>query len=124
MEELSSSLSAADVHAVTMGDEVAGIVHPSKVYGAFAVRRPVLFIGPRESHVGDILATQPVGWQAVHGDTDAVVTILLQLLVSPTAVEAAGHLAKEVADLQFGAARLCGEFCDVIEMSCEHETAR
>jgi colanic acid biosynthesis glycosyl transferase WcaI len=117
MQTLSDSLSAADVHAVTMGDEVVGIVHPSKVYGAFAVQRPVLFVGPRESHIGDMLASEPVGWQVLHGDADAVVAILLELLVSPTSAADAGRLAKAASDQQFGTARLCGEFCDIMEMS-------
>jgi hypothetical protein len=56
LDRLRYSLSAADVHLVTMGDDVVGIVHPCKVYGAMAVARPVLFVGPARSHVGDLLA--------------------------------------------------------------------
>ena len=49
-EELRYSLSAADVHLVSMGSEMVGIVHPCKVYGAMAVARPVLVLGPAECH--------------------------------------------------------------------------
>ncbi|HEX2721346.1 MAG TPA: glycosyltransferase family 4 protein, partial [Gemmatimonadaceae bacterium] len=38
--DLRFSLAAADVHIVTVGDAIPGIVHPSKVYGAMAVARP------------------------------------------------------------------------------------
>ena len=40
LAEIKYSLSAADVHVVSIGDGVVGIVHPCKVYGAMAVGRP------------------------------------------------------------------------------------
>src|SRR2546426_11939478 len=51
LEMLRYSLSAGDVHLVTMGEEVVGIVHPCKVYGAMAVARPVILLGPTDSHI-------------------------------------------------------------------------
>ena len=58
LSELSSSLSAADLHVVVMGDEFVGIVHPCKVYNILAVGAPVLYIGPEPSHVTDIASQQ------------------------------------------------------------------
>jgi len=55
LSELAGSLSAADAHAVVMGDAMLGIVHPSKVYNMLAVGAPVVYIGPKESHVTEIL---------------------------------------------------------------------
>ena len=46
LERIGYSLRTADVHAVTLGNEMVGIIHPCKVYGAMAVGRPVLFVGP------------------------------------------------------------------------------
>ena len=46
LNELSSSLSAADLHVVVMGDEFVGIVHPCKVYNIMSVGAPALYIGP------------------------------------------------------------------------------
>ena len=43
---LAESLSAADVHLVTMQPEVEGLVVPSKVYGVLAAGRPCVFLGP------------------------------------------------------------------------------
>ena len=54
LTELSASLSAADLHVVVMGDPFVGIIHPCKVYNIMAVRSPVLYIGPEESHVTDL----------------------------------------------------------------------
>ena len=65
---LRESLSAADLHIVALGNEAVGINHPCKIYGAMAVGRPIVYLGPKESHIGDILAEQDIGWQVDHGD--------------------------------------------------------
>jgi glycosyltransferase involved in cell wall biosynthesis len=75
-EQLSGSLSAADLHVVIMGDRFKGLVHPCKVYNILAVGAPFLYIGPEQSHVTDLLQTHasPVtAYLARHGDVKAVV---------------------------------------------------
>ncbi len=71
LNELSSSLSAADLHVVVMGEEFVGIVHPCKVYNIMSVGAPVLYIGPQPSHVTDI-ASQQQGkfFLTHHGDVE------------------------------------------------------
>src|SRR6266508_3268425 len=54
--ELAALLSAADLHVVVMGEAFRGIVHPSKIYNILAIGLPFLYIGPSESHMGDIIA--------------------------------------------------------------------
>ncbi len=48
-ERLAESLSAADLHLVTMRPELEGLVVPSKLYGALGAGRPALFLGPAGS---------------------------------------------------------------------------
>jgi glycosyltransferase involved in cell wall biosynthesis len=50
-EDLRFSLSAGDIHLVTLRPEMEGLSVPSKVYGIMAVSRPVVFIGPQGSEV-------------------------------------------------------------------------
>jgi glycosyltransferase involved in cell wall biosynthesis len=82
-ETLAGSLSAADLHAVVMGEPFVGIVHPSKIYNVLAVGIPVLYIGPAESHVTEIArdgdgAGGPRWFHAArHGDAEAVVSHIL-----------------------------------------------
>ena len=54
LDQLSSSLSAADLHVVVMGDAFVGIVHPCKIYNIMSVGGPVLYIGPQPSHITDL----------------------------------------------------------------------
>lgn len=76
LNELSASLSAADLHVVVMGDPFVGIVHPCKIYNVLSVAAPVLCIGPERSHLVEI--AQDLGpdypWaQTQHGEVDVIV---------------------------------------------------
>ena len=76
LDRLAGSLSAADLHVVVMGDPFVGLVHPCKIYNILSVAAPVLYIGPRPSHLSELL--DGVGHEypcasAGHGEVDRVV---------------------------------------------------
>ena len=84
LDELSGSLSAADLHVVVMGEKFVGIVHPCKVYNILSVGAPVLYIGPEPSHVTDI-ASQHGKFSCVrHGDVEGVVAAILKAMPAPS----------------------------------------
>ena len=79
LNDLSSSLSAADLHAVVMGEEFVGIVHPCKVYNIMSIGAPVLYIGPQPSHVTDIASQQQAKFFLTrHSDAEAVTKAILE----------------------------------------------
>ena len=80
LSELSSSLSAADLHVVVMGEKFVGIVHPCKVYNILSVGAPVLYIGPEPSHVTDVASQQGKFFLTRHGDVDGVVAAILEAM--------------------------------------------
>jgi hypothetical protein len=49
------SLGSSDLQVVILGNEQVGYTHPNKVYGAMYLGKPLIYIGPKNSHVGDIL---------------------------------------------------------------------
>ncbi|MDQ1469943.1 MAG: colanic acid biosynthesis glycosyl transferase WcaI [Bryobacterales bacterium] len=76
LEELSASLSAADLHTVVMGDPFVGMVHPCKIYNILTLGTPVLYIGPGESHIADMGESAPSSnwfYEARHDDLRGVV---------------------------------------------------
>jgi hypothetical protein len=75
LDQLSNSLSAADLHVVVMGDAFVGIVHPCKIYNIMAVGAPALYIGPQPSHVTDL--DSPTVFVKAHGDVRGVVESVL-----------------------------------------------
>lgn len=61
VERLAESLSAADLHVVTMEHALEGLVVPSKVYGALAAGRPVVFLGPAGSEAARLITEAEAG---------------------------------------------------------------
>ena len=60
-ERLAESLGAADVHLVAMDEALAGLVVPSKLYGALAAGRPVVFVGPEASEAARLVREHACG---------------------------------------------------------------
>ena len=86
LHELSSSLSAADLHVVVMGDAFVGIVHPSKIYNIITIGAPALYMGPQPSHVIDIASQAAKGqfYLHRHGEVDEVAQSILSARTQPT----------------------------------------
>jgi glycosyltransferase involved in cell wall biosynthesis len=116
LDQLRYSLSAADLHLVAMGIPMVGCVHPSKIYGAMAVARPVLALGPRESHLGDLVHRHRIGWQLDAADSDAALTALRSFLAAERAELAAmGARAQQAIAGEFARDILLPRFCEYLE---------
>lgn len=82
IEQLSASLSAADLHVVVMGDPFVGLVHPCKIYNILGVGAPVLYIGPEPSHVSELLLALGPAYPCAsvrHGDVQGAVEAIRRL---------------------------------------------
>jgi colanic acid biosynthesis glycosyl transferase WcaI len=116
LDSLRSSLGAADLHVVSMGDEVVGIVHPCKIYGAMAVGRPILFFGPGCSHGGEIVHDHALGWTVSHGDVDGAVGAITAAAALPAAeLTRLGARAAEAITKDLSPDLLRARVCDLIE---------
>jgi glycosyltransferase involved in cell wall biosynthesis len=76
LDQLAGSLSAADLHVVVMGDPFVGLVHPCKIYNILSVAAPVLYIGPRPSHLSEMLEAINPDYPCAsigHGEVDRVI---------------------------------------------------
>lgn len=112
---LGDVLAAADLHVVTMGDDMVGIVHPCKVYGVLTAGRPFVFVGPRESHVGEILEAASAGWQVSHGDvTGFQGAVEAAMAAGAEALEKNGMCSRQFATTHFSRRDLLGRFTSVI----------
>ena len=81
LDQLAGSLSAADLHVVVMGNAFVGLVHPCKIYNILSVGAPVLYIGPRPSHLSetlDVIQHEHPWASAGHGEVDRVVEQIQQ----------------------------------------------
>lgn len=120
-KDLAFSLSAADVHLVTVGNDVVGVVHPCKIYGAMAVGRPILLVAPDPCHASDIIKDHGVGWHIKHGDVDGAVRTLREIAaMPPEQLQEMGRKAKSYINRQMSKTALCGKFCDIVEEGIGH----
>ncbi len=60
-EDLQYSLPMADVHLMTLREEMAGIAVPGKLYGIMAAGRPALMVGPEASEPGETIQITGAG---------------------------------------------------------------
>lgn len=119
------SLSAGDVHVVSIADEGVGVVHPCKIYGAMALGKPILALAPPRSHAADIVRDHGCGWAVRHGDVDALTAILRGILDTPRErLEAMGRAARNAVTTRFSHDRLLGAVCDVVEGVAAGRTER
>jgi colanic acid biosynthesis glycosyl transferase WcaI len=126
IESLAFSLSAADAHVVSLGREMVGIVHPCKVYGAMTVGRPILFLGPRPSHVSDLLDEHGFGHHVSHGDVDGCLLAIERMVSTPSAdLVFMGNVARRVLADSLSQQMLCGRMCDrMASLAEQHSSAR
>lgn len=110
------SLSAADVHLVSVGEGLSGIIHPCKIYGAMAVSRPILLLGPIPNYASGLVEANQIGWLVPHGDVAAMRRVLREIEdADPAALSAMGKRARDVIDSKYRKRDLIGEVCDRIE---------
>jgi len=116
LSRIGTSLSAADVHVVSLANEAVGVIHPCKIYGAMAIGRPVLFFGPEASHVGDIFQVGDIGRVVAHGDANAAVAAICEFVsMGDGGREAMGRRATEIVSASFSSAGLLARFCDILD---------
>lgn len=116
LDQIKYSLSAADVHVVTVGDDVVGIVHPCKIYGAMALARPILLVAPDPCHASDLVTANQIGWHIGHGEVDRCAQIIETISkTDPSAMAEMGTRAQAVIRDRLNKTALCGAVCDILE---------
>lgn len=101
-ENIHNSLGSSDIQVVILGDGQVGFTHPNKVYGALFIGKPILYIGPKQSHVGDIIEKLSSNIFVKHGEVDKLVNELIQFSDSKMdRLEKIGSENKKFAELNF-----------------------
>lgn len=78
-ERLSNSLSAVDLHLVSLRPELEGLIVPSKFYGIAAAGRPILFMGSSTGEIAKLLQDHGCGYTIGIGETEQAVAIITKL---------------------------------------------
>jgi len=95
---LAASLSAADAHLVTLRADCASFVFPSKLAGATAVGRPVLFLGPPDCEPARLVTRGNFGAAFARDAVAATAATLRAWRADPAARAALGRAARAFAE--------------------------
>ncbi len=77
-ENLVSLFDAANLHVMIMGEGMSGLLHLSKLYSVLLSGHPFVFIGPKESHVVDLLHSKIEGHHIESGEVARLVQVILE----------------------------------------------
>jgi len=98
---LAQSLSAPDVHLVTLRAGMEGFVLPSKVYGIAAAGRPVIFIGDADGEIARIIEQAQCGVTVQRGDWSALVKYLELFYANPELCREMGQNARSLFEKKY-----------------------
>lgn len=112
---LNVSLTIPDVHIITLKPELSGLIVPSKIYGALAAGRPVLFIGPADSEIALVIRDYDCGFVCDDAGAEEIARIIRLLRDDRGLCDRLGHNARLAVDDRYSrehALRIWGETLD------------
>src|SRR5205085_7095800 len=101
LEQLSESLSAADVHLVSLQPALEGLIVPSKFYGIIAVARPAIFIGAQDGEIARLINESNCGYVVEPKDTESLVARIRHLAARRDEAEAMGRRGRALYESRF-----------------------
>jgi glycosyltransferase involved in cell wall biosynthesis len=99
-DRLAESLSAADVHLVSLRPELEGLIVPSKLYGIAAAGRPTIFVGDERGEIARLVAHHECGRTVAAGDGAALAHTILDLAANPGLCRSMGQRARQAFDAE------------------------
>jgi len=115
-EKLGESLSAADLHVVSMDEAITGCLAPSKLYGILASGTPVLAIVPQKNAVWRLVESERLGWCVEPGDQMGIVNAVRDAQrCSSSELQDMGTRGRKLAEQLFDKNVCCSAFEEVID---------
>lgn len=113
-EKLNESLSAADLHVVSMHESITGCLCPSKLYGILAAGRPVLAIASPQTDLVQTVQHHQLGWTCDPGDPAEIASLVASASRDGAQRHAAGERARSIAVTEFDRNVVMEKFANVL----------
>lgn len=101
VDSLPESLSAGDVHYVSLRRGFEGLVVPSKAYGIMAAGRPMIYQGNPEGEIGRMVAGEGIGHVVLPGDRKGLRDSIVGLYRDRENGERMGRAARSVLEEKY-----------------------
>ncbi len=124
-ENLSESLSAADLHYVSLKSGVERCLYPSKVYGILASGTPLLVLAKEASDLSQFVENQELGKvcdidQSHEKIMQSLTTAILSLAKDKTLTDKMGAKARLVAEQKFDRCVITNQFAEAVTETMNH----
>ncbi|MFC2153519.1 glycosyltransferase family 4 protein [Actinomycetota bacterium] len=113
--DLSDSLTAPDVHLVSLREDLAGLSVPSKMQGILAAGKPLAFVGPAESDVASIVLSNACGIHVRNGDSESLVGGLHRYAECADTIAVHGKAARAAYDSSYDRSSRISEMIGTIK---------
>jgi colanic acid biosynthesis glycosyl transferase WcaI len=100
-EMLKYSLSAPDVHWISLKPALEGLIVPSKFYGIAAVGRPIIAVTAKDGEIARLLQHHDCGLVIEPGNAAELADTILALSVHMERVHAMGRRARAMLETEF-----------------------
>jgi glycosyltransferase involved in cell wall biosynthesis len=119
-EKLGQSLSAADIHIISIREGLEGIIVPSKLFGIMAVGRPSVFIGRETSEIARVLTETQSGIVVREGNPAPLAEAIRALVRDPSRRAAMGSNARRGIIGAYDRDTACGMWIKLLEEGTRH----
>jgi colanic acid biosynthesis glycosyl transferase WcaI len=113
-ERLAESLSAADLHLVTLLGAATGASVPSKVYGILAAGRPYIAMMGKDADAAVLAQTHQVGFTVSPGNAEELALTIRRAASIPGELNAMGIRARRLAEQCFDRKVVARKFIDAL----------
>jgi glycosyltransferase involved in cell wall biosynthesis len=119
-EDLQQLYNVADIHLVTLRDEVAGLLVPSKYPAALAAGKPVLLVGGSGTDLHSEIRARGLGWVRPH-EAGAVAEALRAAIGDRGALAEMGRNARHVFEERYSGERAIGRWLELLQEVAQRE---
>jgi colanic acid biosynthesis glycosyl transferase WcaI len=116
-ERLRDTLSAGDMHLISLDPKVQGFIVPSKMAGILAVGRPVVFLGNDQNCVAAAILQERCGYVIPEGEAGTLVKIIQGLIADPEHCRRLGDRARALFKREYDRAVVVPKIIAKIEAS-------
>jgi glycosyltransferase involved in cell wall biosynthesis len=120
-ERLRETLSAGDIHLISLDAQVQGLIVPSKLAGILAVGRPVVFLGSAQNSVAAAILQEQCGHVIPEGDVNQLQEIIRRFSENPERRLRLGEAARNLFARQYDRGIVVPEIIAKIAQNC-HKT--
>ena len=100
-ERLRETLSAGDIHLISLDAQVQGFIVPSKLAGILAVGRPVVLLGNEQNSIATAILQAHCGYVIPEGDVSRLEEIIERLMKNPGHRRRLGDAARNLFDREY-----------------------